>query len=76
MTVVQPYKFFKDTFGLKLNEYLDTELSVVSKKPILDLYKFEEWLQSKHDINEDESIEDVLLQHYGKAVTEQIRDMI
>jgi hypothetical protein len=72
----KPFKFFRDTFGLKLNEYLDTQLSLLCKTPQLDLNKFESWLHSKHGIKDNESIESVLLKYYGQDAVDQVKALI
>ena len=68
------YQFFKDHFNLPFNKYIDVQMSFVLGKPVLDIFKFDEWLHEKYGNYEDsgDSMRTIILKQYGQDVMDKI----
>jgi len=77
MLLTEAHKLFRETFGISLNPFLDGFLFALFKKPIINLEKFDAWLEKK--FSEDYktmSMTELLLKHYGETVNSQIEDLL
>jgi hypothetical protein len=78
MTPMSPYQFFKETFDLPFNKYLDTLMSAQTGKPMLDIFKFDEWLHEKYGNYEESghSMLTILIEKYGQEAADRIRELV
>jgi hypothetical protein len=67
-------KLFHDVFHISFNDYLDINLTVIFNKPIIDIYKFDDWLHSVYGQYEDQNLSmgAILKKNYGDDVTAKI----
>jgi hypothetical protein len=73
-----PYQLFKEQFGLPFNKYIDVSVSSICGKPIIDIFKFDEWLRTRFGNYEESgfTMESLLVKHYGKDVADQIQSFL
>ena len=73
-----PYELFKEKFDLPFNQYIDAMMSVIMGKPILDPFKFDDWLHEKYGNYEESghSMYTLLIEHYGQETADQIRGLL
>jgi len=77
MLLAEAHKLFHNVFGVSLNPFLDGLLMAVFKKPIIDLLKFDAWLEEKFgEEYKTMSMKDILIKHYGETVSLQISDLL
>ena len=75
----EAHRLFHKTFHvIKLGDFMDFELSVVFRKPILDIYKFDDWLHCQFGEYEEKgmSMHDVIVANYGGTVATQIKELL
>ena len=72
------HKFFHKTFHLLLTEFLDRELTVYFCKPIIDVYKFDDWLHEMYGEYENERLSmcDALTDIFGESVAMRIKELL
>lgn len=69
-------KEFKEIFNIPLNEYID-ELGITMEIVMIDIIKFDKWLQSVHPYSEDKcSVQDIVEQYYGKRGVTLIKKLL
>ena len=78
MTPLDAHRFFRHTFDLRFTEYMDAELFVTLRKPVLDVFKFDDWLHEQHGNYEKEglSMQTLLIKHYGQDVADKIQQLL
>jgi len=75
----EAHRLFHKTFhAIKLHDFMDFELSAVFRKPILDIYKFDDWLHCQFGEYEEKgkSMYDVIAANYGETVAMQIKELL
>jgi len=72
------YKLFHKTFRLTFHDFMDFNMSKIARKPILDIYKFEDWLHGKFGDYEKEKLStlDVLKINYGEETALKIKELV
>ena len=78
MTPPEAFRLFKEKFKLPFNKYMDAELSVGLGKPVLDLFKFDDWLHEQYGNYEENghSMQTLLAEHYGQETADQIQQLL
>jgi hypothetical protein len=75
----EAHKFFHRTFHeLKYSTFQDVPMSMAAAKPVIDVYKFDDWLHCKFGDYEKEgmSMKDVLVKNYGAVVACEIERLV
>ncbi|GHV57818.1 hypothetical protein AGMMS49579_24240 [Spirochaetia bacterium] len=77
MTLPEAHKQFTETFHTKLNPFLDGLLMVATKKPVIDVFKFDDWLHEQHGNYEDKGkcMADILNEKYGKDAFRLVKEL-
>ena len=72
------YILFNRIFKLRFHDFMDSDLTTLFMKPILDLDKFEFWLHEKYGNYEDSGLStyDILNRNYGEAVTLKVKGLL
>lgn len=66
---------FTCIFGKQLNDYIDAELTIISKRPIIDLFKFvEDFLPE--NLENEKSLEQDIIEKYGEQAYQLIHKLI
>jgi hypothetical protein len=78
MTLPEAHKFFRDTFGVALNPFLDGMMMALTGKVIIDIGKFDDFLREKPGDSETSNIsmEAILRTKYGKPVLAKMRQLL
>ena len=73
-----PHEFFHKTFNLNFVKFIDPIMSVVCGKPMLDPFKFDDWLHEKYGNYEEDglSMQTLLVKHYGQNVADYVCKII
>ena len=76
--MMTPHQFFKETFGLRFEHYLDGVQSACLGKPILDPFKFDAWLHEKFGNYEEtgHTMQTLLIEKYGKETAEHVQKLL
>ncbi|GHV71798.1 hypothetical protein AGMMS49928_25360 [Spirochaetia bacterium] len=77
MTLPQAHKQFVETFHTKLNPFLDGLLMIVTKRTVIDVFKFDDWLHEQHGNYEDDDkcLNDIINEKYGKGAVNLIKEL-
>jgi len=72
------YRLFHRTFRLTFQDFMDQDMTVLTLKPALDVFRFDEWLHSKYGAYEDEGLSmfDVLKKNYGEEIALKVKGLI
>ena len=76
METKQKYDFIQQTFDVPFLKFFDPLSSSLFNKPIMDIFKFEEWLCEKHGENKNLSLNEIIQKHYGISIAEKFKDLI
>jgi hypothetical protein len=72
------HQFFKETFNLNFNDFIDPIISTFVGEPVIDVIKFDDWLHKEHGNYEERglSMQDFLTEQYGQEVTNKIKELL
>lgn len=71
------YKEFYEIFHLKLGEYIESELFVATGQVFLNICKFDDVMLDTWKYDEDkQSLQDVVLEHYGERGNNLIEKLL
>ena len=68
----------KTFYSIKFSTFINKNLSILFKKPIIDINKFDDWLHNQYGDYEEQglSMQDVLTKNYGQSVAVQIKGLL
>ena len=75
----EAHNFFHRTFHtIKFYDFTDFELSAAFHRPVINIYKFDEWLHYQFGDYEKEglSMEEVLAKNYGQSAAMRIKGLL
>jgi hypothetical protein len=77
MTLPQAHKQFSETFHTKLNPFLDGLMMMATRRPVIDVFKFDDWLHKQHGNYEDDGkcMNDIINDKYGKGAVSLITEL-
>jgi hypothetical protein len=77
MTLPQAHKQFVKTFNMKLNPFLDGLMMTVTRRPVIDVFKFDDWLHEQFGNYEDDgkSMNDLINEKYGKGAVGLVKEL-
>ena len=68
---------FQNCFGVSISPFYDGLLSLIFKRVVINLVKFDEWLESTYpDEWKNTAMFDILLHHYGQKGVSIIKTLI
>ena len=69
---------FEAYFGVSFGRFYDGLMSVISKRLVIDILKFDDWLHDRHGKYEDKklSMSDIIFQYYGRDACEFIESLM
>lgn len=65
-------------FGIRMGKFIDNMRSAVEGRPVINLFKFDDWLHEKHgnyDMGEL-SMQDIIIKYYGNEANEIVKRFI
>jgi hypothetical protein len=67
---------FENVFGIHIKHFFDGFMTLMAKKICINIFKFDDWLQSKHkDYVDGVSLNDILLQKYGEKGLKLVHEL-
>ena len=72
------YTLFHKSLKISFHDFIDRELSIAFRKPIIDNGKFDDWLHENFGNYEEDgmSMYDVLISNYGDQVAIKIKGLL
>jgi hypothetical protein len=71
-------KLFHFTFGLSFKDYVDLMMTSIIMKPVIDIYKFDDWLHDRFGSFEKSGLSsyEVIAKNFGDEVAAQVKKLV